>query len=49
VRKVITVTGSIASRDARGGTAAVRVAEQLDGLRAAATAARAALRSGGLA
>jgi argininosuccinate lyase len=49
VRKVITVTGSIASRDARGGTAAVRVAEQLAGLRAAATAARAALRSGGLA
>ena len=36
--------------DARGGTAAVRVAEQLAGLRAAAAAARAALsRSGGLA
>jgi argininosuccinate lyase len=43
VRDVLTVAGSIASRDARGGTAAVRVAEQLTGLRAAAAAARAAL------
>jgi argininosuccinate lyase len=50
VRAVLTVAGSIASREARGGTAAVRVAEQLAGLRAAAAAARAALsRSGGLA
>ena len=45
---MLTVEGSIASRDARGGTAAVRVAEQLAGLRAAAAAARAALfRTGG--
>ena len=43
VRDVLTVAVSIASRDARGGTAAVRVAEQLTGLRAAAAAARAAL------
>ena len=43
VRDVLTVAGSIASRDARGGTAAVRVAEQLTGLRSAAAAARAAL------
>jgi argininosuccinate lyase len=43
VRGVLTVAGSIASRDARGGTAAVRVAEQLTGLRAAAAAARAPL------
>ncbi|WP_024793018.1 argininosuccinate lyase [Tomitella biformata] len=34
VREVLTVSGSIASRDARGGTAGVRVAEQLDGVRA---------------
>ena len=33
VRQVLTVEGSIASRDARGGTAGVRVAEQLDDLR----------------
>jgi argininosuccinate lyase len=33
VRGVLTVTGSIASRDARGGTAGVRVAEQLGGVR----------------
>ena len=40
VREVLTVAGSIASRDARGGTAGERVAEQLDDLRAAAAAAR---------
>ncbi|GAA1881483.1 argininosuccinate lyase [Pseudonocardia ailaonensis] len=33
VREVLTVEGSIASRDARGGTAGVRVAEQLDQVR----------------
>ncbi|MCF7549660.1 argininosuccinate lyase [Pseudonocardia sp. WMMC193] len=33
VREVLTVAGSIASRDARGGTAGVRVEEQLDRLR----------------
>jgi len=32
VREVLTVEGSVASRDARGGTAPVRVAEQLDRL-----------------
>jgi argininosuccinate lyase len=37
------VAGSIASRDARGGTAGARVGEQLDDLRASAAAARAAL------
>ncbi len=48
VREVLTVAGSIASRNARGGTAGERVAEQLHDLRAAATAARTALsRSGG--
>ncbi len=43
VREVLTVAGSIASRAARGGTAGERVAEQLDGLRAAVAAARQAL------
>jgi argininosuccinate lyase len=33
VRAVLTVSGSVASRDARGGTAPVRVAEQLAELR----------------
>ena len=32
VREVLTVEGSVASRDGRGGTAPVRVAEQLDEL-----------------
>ncbi|MFD6677340.1 argininosuccinate lyase [Rhodococcus zopfii] len=36
VREVLTVEGSIASRNARGGTAGDRVAEQLAGVRAAA-------------
>ncbi|WP_214368021.1 argininosuccinate lyase [Pseudonocardia sp. H11422] len=40
VREVLTVQGSIASRNARGGTAGQRVAEQLDGLRAAIAGAR---------
>ena len=35
VREVLTVEGSVASRDARGGTAPDRVAEQLDELRKA--------------
>jgi argininosuccinate lyase len=35
VRGVLTVAGSVASRDGRGGTAPQRVAEQLDELRAA--------------
>jgi argininosuccinate lyase len=46
VRDVLTVEGSIASRDARGGTAGERVAQQLDELRAVATAARALLAKG---
>jgi argininosuccinate lyase len=33
VKQVLTVAGSIASRDGRGGTAPVRVSEQLDGVR----------------
>lgn len=34
VREVLTVDGSVATRDGRGGTAPVRVREQLDELRA---------------
>ncbi|MCX5046439.1 argininosuccinate lyase [Aldersonia sp. NBC_00410] len=40
VREVLTVPGSIASRDARGGTAGVQVAAQLGEVRAAATRLR---------
>jgi argininosuccinate lyase len=40
VREVLTVEGSVASRDGRGGTAPVRVAEQLAELTAAVAAAR---------
>ena len=38
VREVLTVDGSIASRDARGGTAGERVAEQLPDVRRAVDA-----------
>ena len=41
VRSVLTVEGSLASRDAKGGTAPVRVAEQRERLGAAVTRARA--------
>jgi argininosuccinate lyase len=41
VRDVLTVEGSVASRDARGGTARERVAEQLDELRAVVAGHRA--------
>ena len=41
VREVLSVGGSLASRDGRGGTAPARVREQLDDARAAVTAARA--------
>ena len=41
VREVLTVDGSVASRDARGGTAPVRVTEQLAELRAATAEHRA--------
>ncbi|MQY30906.1 argininosuccinate lyase [Nocardia aurantia] len=44
VREVLTVEGSIASRNARGGTAGVQVAKQLDEVRQAVTEARARLR-----
>ena len=40
VREVLTVEGSIASRDAKGGTAPVRVAEQEDAVRALAAELR---------
>ncbi|PRY63804.1 argininosuccinate lyase [Knoellia remsis] len=40
VREVLTVEGSLASRDGKGGTAPVRVAEQLEGAAAAAQEAR---------
>ena len=40
VRSVLTVAGSLASRDGIGGTAPIRVAEQLDGLRAIIAADR---------
>ncbi len=43
VRDVLTVEGSVASRDARGGTAPDRVAEQLAELRAAVADHRARL------
>ena len=43
VREVLTVEGSLASRDAVGGTAPVRVAEQLEAAQARAAAFRAAL------
>ena len=41
VREVLTVDGSVASRDSRGGTAPARVAEQLDELRRAVAGHRA--------
>ena len=40
VREVLTAHGSVASRDGRGGTAPVRVREQLDELLARADALR---------
>jgi argininosuccinate lyase len=43
VREVLTVEGSIASRDARGGTAQTRVVEQLAELRKTAADHRALL------
>ncbi|MGN6779899.1 MAG: argininosuccinate lyase, partial [Marmoricola sp.] len=43
VRQVLTVAGSVASRDARGGTAPARVAEQLAELREVVAAHRARL------
>jgi argininosuccinate lyase len=46
VRSVLSVRGAVASRDARGGTAVVRVREQLDELRAAAGTLAAWARTG---
>jgi argininosuccinate lyase len=43
VREVLTVEGSVASRDGRGGTAPMRVSEQLSELTAASAAARSTL------
>jgi len=44
VREVLTIAGSVNSRDARGGTAPVRVAEQLTALRDTADELRVRLR-----
>jgi len=44
VREVLTVDGSVNSRDARGGTAPVQVARQLDTVRDTAETLRARLR-----
>ncbi|EID15245.1 argininosuccinate lyase [Mycobacterium xenopi] len=44
VRQVLTIEGSVASRDARGGTAPIRVAKQLDGVREVAARLRQRLR-----
>ena len=46
VREVLTVAGSIASRDAHGGTAGVRVTEQLAGVRSTAAEHRAWVSAG---
>ncbi|MGB7142594.1 MAG: argininosuccinate lyase, partial [Mycobacterium sp.] len=43
VREVLTIEGSVSSRDARGGTAPNQVARQLDSVRAAAERLRAQL------
>jgi argininosuccinate lyase len=43
VRSVLTVEGSVASRDGHGGTAPARVAEQLASLRDAVVSARSVL------
>jgi argininosuccinate lyase len=44
VREVLTVDGSVASRDARGGTAPIQVAKQLGVVRETADRLRARLR-----
>ncbi|NLT25625.1 MAG: argininosuccinate lyase [Microbacteriaceae bacterium] len=46
VREVLTVDGSVATRDGRGGTAPVRVREQLDALRGRAAELRADVAGG---
>jgi argininosuccinate lyase len=47
VRDVLTIDGSVAARDARGGTAPVQVAKQLGGVRDTAELLRAKLRNRG--
>ncbi len=47
VREVLTIEGSVASRDARGGTAPIRVAEQLEAVLAEAAELGHRLRGGG--
>jgi argininosuccinate lyase len=47
VREVLSIDGSVASRDARGGTAPVQVAKQLAGVRDTAESLRAKLRHRG--
>jgi argininosuccinate lyase len=44
VREVLTIDGSVNSRDARGGTAPIQVAKQLGVVRDTADRMRAALR-----
>ncbi|OBB99997.1 argininosuccinate lyase [Mycobacterium sp. 852002-40037_SCH5390672] len=47
VREVLTIEGSVSSRDARGGTAPVRVAEQIDTVLASAERLKSRLGGGG--
>jgi len=44
VRDVLTIEGSVSSRDARGGTAPIRVADQLNAVLASGDALRGRLR-----
>jgi argininosuccinate lyase len=44
VREVLTIEGSVSARDARGGTAPIRVAMQLDGVRTSTAELRQRLR-----
>ncbi len=44
VREVLTIEGSVSSRDARGGTAPVRVAEQIETVLASADRLKSRLR-----
>lgn len=46
VREVLTIEGSVSSRDARGGTAPVRVAEQIETVLASADTLKSQLRDG---
>jgi argininosuccinate lyase len=46
VREVLTIEGSVSSRDARGGTAPIQVAEQLEAVLATSAELRDRLRGG---